>query len=223
MDCFVASLLAMTSRQLPLDIIGPVRLDLRLELLQRRGRGGAVDEIFSFRKPREHLQIDQGRMMDDVAVIFQVMGYLRGLAKVVQVGIRKLCQSVGGIGGEIVDDLQRRRRKIPHRYPLQNRIGREINVEFYFRMARDQADRIAFKIPDHRVIVVKIRQVTPVRDVREVPERGDRVVFVVEAGTSRTDRKSTRLNSSHQIISYAVFCLKKKKHESCMHVDLSSL
>src|SRR5438552_19164297 len=27
------------------------------------------------------------------------------------------------------------------------------------------------------------------------------------------DRKSTRLNSSHQIISYAVFCLKKKKHK----------
>src|SRR5258708_26021989 len=27
----------------------------------------------------------------------------------------------------------------------------------------------------------------------------------------KTDRKSTRLNSSHQIISYAVFCLKKKK------------
>src|SRR5438552_13814914 len=26
----------------------------------------------------------------------------------------------------------------------------------------------------------------------------------------KTDRKSTRLNSSHQIISYAVFCLKKK-------------
>src|SRR5258708_23086876 len=28
---------------------------------------------------------------------------------------------------------------------------------------------------------------------------------------SAVDRKSTRLNSSHQIISYAVFCLKKKK------------
>src|SRR5258708_27031420 len=28
------------------------------------------------------------------------------------------------------------------------------------------------------------------------------------------DRKSTRLNSSHQIISYAVFCLKKKKYLS---------
>src|SRR5258708_9466315 len=31
------------------------------------------------------------------------------------------------------------------------------------------------------------------------------------AGHDATDRKSTRLNSSHQIISYAVFCLKKKK------------
>src|SRR5256885_4645890 len=29
----------------------------------------------------------------------------------------------------------------------------------------------------------------------------------------RSDRKSTRLNSSHLVISYAVFCLKKKKHE----------
>src|SRR5258708_32090968 len=28
------------------------------------------------------------------------------------------------------------------------------------------------------------------------------------------DRKSTRLNSSHQIISYAVFCLKKKKQHN---------
>src|SRR5438132_10386597 len=29
-----------------------------------------------------------------------------------------------------------------------------------------------------------------------------------------TDRKSTRLNSSHTVISYAVFCLKKKKKEN---------
>src|SRR5438552_14996154 len=31
------------------------------------------------------------------------------------------------------------------------------------------------------------------------------------ADEAARDRKSTRLNSSHQIISYAVFCLKKKK------------
>src|SRR5258708_24680432 len=32
-----------------------------------------------------------------------------------------------------------------------------------------------------------------------------------KSSAERRDRKSTRLNSSHQIISYAVFCLKKKK------------
>src|SRR5256885_3968321 len=34
-----------------------------------------------------------------------------------------------------------------------------------------------------------------------------------DARASRGDRKSTRLNSSHLVISYAVFCLKKKKTE----------
>src|SRR5690554_6965200 len=34
---------------------------------------------------------------------------------------------------------------------------------------------------------------------------------LVEPGGLRVDRKSTRLNSSHVRISYAVFCLKKKK------------
>src|SRR5258708_25228212 len=37
----------------------------------------------------------------------------------------------------------------------------------------------------------------------------------------RGDRKSTRLNSSHQIISYAVFCLKKKKRNlRTLHVKI---
>src|SRR5258708_14332500 len=39
--------------------------------------------------------------------------------------------------------------------------------------------------------------------------RYQRIAFV-----ANEDRKSTRLNSSHQIISYAVFCLKKKKTNS---------
>src|SRR5438552_18538976 len=34
------------------------------------------------------------------------------------------------------------------------------------------------------------------------------------SSSTSTDRKSTRLNSSHQIISYAVFCLKKKKKKT---------
>src|SRR5256885_14649346 len=32
-----------------------------------------------------------------------------------------------------------------------------------------------------------------------------------QTGSTAKDRKSTRLNSSHLVISYAVFCLKKKK------------
>src|SRR5258708_25674297 len=41
---------------------------------------------------------------------------------------------------------------------------------------------------------------------------------VRSSGPCTGDRKSTRLNSSHQIISYAVFCLKKKKqHETDLH------
>src|SRR5947208_4618524 len=35
-----------------------------------------------------------------------------------------------------------------------------------------------------------------------------------DAQVGLRDRKSTRLNSSHQIISYAVFCLKKKKYNA---------
>src|SRR5256885_12443443 len=40
------------------------------------------------------------------------------------------------------------------------------------------------------------------------------------ASRTRRDRKSTRLNSSHLVISYAVFCLKKKKkiHET-IHLE----
>src|SRR3712207_8794084 len=36
----------------------------------------------------------------------------------------------------------------------------------------------------------------------------------------RRDRKSTRLNSSHANISYAVFCLKKKKNEKTIVIDI---
>src|SRR2546429_2535745 len=49
-------------------------------------------------------------------------------------------------------------------------------------------------------------------------ENSDRVRFCAVLGACcrldlRTDRKSTRLNSSHGYISYAGFCLKKKKSE----------
>src|SRR2546422_11432254 len=45
---------------------------------------------------------------------------------------------------------------------------------------------------------------------------GRRAAFKFRA---RRDRKSTRLNSSHGYISYAVFCLKKKKKKHVKDVD----
>src|SRR5207302_9813073 len=38
--------------------------------------------------------------------------------------------------------------------------------------------------------------------------------------TTLEDRKSTRLNSSHVKISYAVFCLKKKRNKERQHTDI---
>src|SRR2546430_13065578 len=45
-------------------------------------------------------------------------------------------------------------------------------------------------------------------------EFNGRVLELAEDPSVPLDRKSTRLNSSHSQISYAVFCLKKKKHVS---------
>src|SRR5207244_5150994 len=49
-------------------------------------------------------------------------------------------------------------------------------------------------------------------------EKKLRGIFMPAVG-SRRDRKSTRLNSSHQIISYAVFCLKKKNNQRQRQID----
>src|SRR5436190_11972743 len=42
-------------------------------------------------------------------------------------------------------------------------------------------------------------------------------------GAYPEDRKSTRLNSSHTVISYAVFCLKKKKFSACWDLIIALL
>src|SRR5256885_8139419 len=45
------------------------------------------------------------------------------------------------------------------------------------------------------------------------PPRTEAALSAGRKAPAREDRKSTRLNSSHLVISYAVFCLKKKKTE----------
>src|SRR5947208_12111730 len=57
-----------------------------------------------------------------------------------------------------------------------------------------------------RSMLVPVRRLARIDDVFEVS-------LPSVASFVGRDRKSTRLNSSHQIISYAVFCLKKKKQK----------
>src|SRR2546429_6510651 len=66
-------------------------------------------------------------------------------------------------------------------------------------------------LPNHRledVVFRLMRDFGPEEKVRRM-----RIALIGLRGAGKTDRKSTRLNSSHGYISYAVFCLKKKnKH-----------
>src|SRR2546428_1775069 len=65
-------------------------------------------------------------------------------------------------------------------------------------------------------------------DAREGWSALDGQAAAAQRLTIQGDRKSTRLNSSHDQISYAVFCLKKKKkdaniHTTSLHKSLESL
>src|SRR2546430_10776291 len=55
------------------------------------------------------------------------------------------------------------------------------------------------------------------------PFRKSALGFLERGMEAEGDRKSTRLNSSHSQISYAVFCLKKKNKTSAIHLLLRSV
>src|SRR5437773_4215360 len=71
---------------------------------------------------------------------------------------------------------------------------------------------------------------TDIIPAQVLSDRNDLAIFYSPAMVpilGKADRKSTRLNSSHITISYAVFCLKKKKNDnsspSPLHIDASKL
>src|SRR5258708_27673168 len=67
---------------------------------------------------------------------------------------------------------------------------------------------------------IVLEEVSVAEDMRNHKGLLQQVIHFHQEGIARVgvdhhlDRKSTRLNSSHQIISYAVFCLKKKKKKT---------
>src|SRR3989442_6794037 len=64
---------------------------------------------------------------------------------------------------------------------------------------------------DLRVSVETVRRDLKLLEAHGLVRREYGVAYPVESAGVERDRKSTRLNSSHVRISYAVFCLKKKK------------
>src|SRR2546426_8353847 len=88
---------------------------------------------------------------------------------------------------------------------------------FFFFFFNDTATTEIYTLSLHDALPIFMEPVRPEIDTfvldwitREPLSR--QWFFEQRDGNCRLDRKSTRLNSSHLVISYAVFCLKKKKN-----------
>src|SRR5256885_16482401 len=82
---------------------------------------------------------------------------------------------------------------------------------FFFLMIRRPPRSTLFP---YTTLFRSVELVIPPEEAKVFPlVRGKKVNGSLER---RLDRKSTRLNSSHLVISYAVFCLKKKKKKNAI-------
>src|SRR5688500_19749333 len=92
-------------------------------------------------------------------------------------------------------------------------MSRHFSILFYLLLRRPPASTLfpyttlfrsehqrGQRVVDHRLVV----------DRHQLLARAERDRVQPRPGPAGEDRKSTRLNSSHLVISYAVFCLKKK-------------
>src|SRR5699024_562676 len=85
------------------------------------------------------------------------------------------------------------------------KMGYDVTV---FEALHELGGVLVYGIPEFRLPKQKV----VAKEIEKVKELGVKFETNVVIGKSTTiDRKSTRLNSSHVSISYAVFCLKKKK------------
>src|SRR3712207_6975533 len=84
-----------------------------------------------------------------------------------------------------------------------------------FRSRNRASTRCAMTNSSDRNASTKPQQVNPGDDAAPgTPGTGENVCPECKGSGRLGDRKSTRLNSSHANISYAVFCLKKKKYHT---------
>src|SRR3712207_9190222 len=92
---------------------------------------------------------------------------------------------------------------------------------YFFFFFNDTATTEIYTLSLHDALPIYRRNETLGKKIREAQLEKVSLQLVIgdkelseETVTVRKDRKSTRLNSSHANISYAVFCLKKKKNKN---------
>src|SRR2546427_11384864 len=85
-------------------------------------------------------------------------------------------------------------------------------VSFFF-FFNDTATTEIYTLSLHDALPICALAAHPAEGRRADPAAGRTASPRTASLRVRSDRKSTRLNSSHSQISYAVFCLKKKKRE----------
>src|SRR2546430_13228305 len=88
-------------------------------------------------------------------------------------------------------------------------LNRSFNFFFFFN---DTATTEIYTLSLHDALPIFSPRSVQCGEPRGVSPRS------VQCGEPRGDRKSTRLNSSHSQISYAVFCLKKKKRTTSIMI-----
>src|SRR5689334_24840641 len=96
-----------------------------------------------------------------------------------------------------------------------------LSYSFSYFLFNDTATTEIYTLSLHDALPISVRKrrdfqagrgcATHGASARGNPARGGTAAGSRAAATRGGDRKSTRLNSSHSSISYAVFCLKKKK------------
>src|SRR3712207_8223124 len=84
----------------------------------------------------------------------------------------------------------------------------------YTTLFRSQTTVAADRLADGRALGAVGASVDRALPARLLADPDPVLHFRRDGAADRADRKSTRLNSSHANISYAVFCLKKKQHNA---------
>src|SRR5260221_6193342 len=80
---------------------------------------------------------------------------------------------------------------------------------FFFFFFNDTATTEIYTLSLHDALPISFAEEWSLTNISPKALTSDEFAF---SWAKRPDRKSTRLNSSHTVISYAVFCLKKKKN-----------